>query len=347
MSAPGDAGMAPAAGQAPAQSSLQSTVQSTLLEVTHVTRYDYAGRVSQAHHVACLRPLELPWQSVLEHRLEIDPPESGRSIGIDSFGNVRVVFAHDAPHERLAVRAHSRVALHARKRACGAGGASGAGGVGAESTAQAPAPLAEPWEEVAVRLRYRKGAPYVAESEFAFASPYIPLHAALRDYALGSFTPGRDVHAASADLMRRIHADFRYATDATDVSTPLAEAFRLRAGVCQDFAHVMIGALRTLGLAARYVSGYLLTQPPPGQPRLVGADASHAWVSVWSPAAGWCDYDPTNAVLPDTSHVTVGYGRDYGDVAPLRGVIRGAGNPALAVAVTVAPVGDEAGGQAR
>jgi transglutaminase-like putative cysteine protease len=161
---------------------------------------------------------------------------------------------------------------------------------------------------------------------------------------LQSFTPERPLLQAAVDLMHRIHADFTYDTDSTQISTPVLEAFNLKSGVCQDFAHVMIGCLRALGLAARYVSGYLMTQPPPGKARLVGADASHAWVSVHCPLidinGGWIDLDPTNDLIPGTSHVILAVGRDYGDVAPLRGVIRGGGEHKLAVAVTVAPQGE-------
>jgi transglutaminase-like putative cysteine protease len=187
--------------------------------------------------------------------------------------------------------------------------------------------------------------PWQAESEFVFPSPFVPIHAELREYALVSFTPDRPVLEASIDLMHRIHADFKYQSNATDVSTPLIEAFEERRGVCQDFAHILIGCVRSLGLAARYVSGYLLTNPPPGKPRLLGADASHAWVSVFCPHVtnngGWVQLDPTNNVIPSTAHVTLAFGRDYGDVAPLRGVIRGGGEHKLAVAVSVIPVDEE------
>jgi len=204
----------------------------------------------------------------------------------------------------------------------------------------APAP-GLPWEAVREHLAYRRGVPYVEAAQFCFASPYVPLHEDFAHYARACFTPGRPLMEAAAALMSRIHQDFAYAPQATDAGTPALEALRLRRGVCQDFAHVMTGCLRSLGLAARYASGYLLTTPPPGQPRLVGADASHAWVSVWSPGpdgGAWHDLDPTNDRAPGEDYVTLALGRDYADVAPLRGVIHGGGRHVLHVAVTVAPL---------
>ena len=199
-------------------------------------------------------------------------------------------------------------------------------------------------EAVRERLSYRRGQPYHAATEFSFASPYIPRHADFVAYATESFAPGRPLMQAARHLMSRIHADFAYTANATDAGTPALESLRLRRGVCQDFAHVMIGCLRSLGLAARYVSGYLLTEPPPGQPRLVGADASHAWVSVFCPDARggfWVDFDPTNNLLPDTAHITLAWGRDFGDVSPLRGVILGGDTHMPDVAVTVLPCEEE------
>ncbi|MBN8510248.1 MAG: transglutaminase family protein [Burkholderiales bacterium] len=179
---------------------------------------------------------------------------------------------------------------------------------------------------------------FAAKVEFVQPSPYVPRLAALRAYAAPSFPAGRPVAEGAVELMQRIHRDFEYRPASTAVDTPLAEALALRGGVCQDFAHLMIGALRMLGLAARYVSGYLLTAPPPGQAALVGADASHAWVQVYVPAAAgaagaWLELDPTNALIPAAQHVRLAVGRDYGDVTPLRGVIRGGGRHTLEVRV--------------
>ena len=191
-------------------------------------------------------------------------------------------------------------------------------------------------QKLKARLQFRAGAPFAPASEFAFASPYVPRVAELAEYARASFEPGRPLLAAAIDLMRRVHAEFRYCTESTEVSTPLVESFRARAGVCQDFSHVMLGCLRSLGLAARYVSGYLVGGDRPDRGAPIGAHASHAWIAVHCPDCGWVDLDPTNGVLPQpTSHITVAIGRDYGDVAPLRGVIRGGGRHELEVAVRV------------
>ncbi|WP_459616089.1 transglutaminase family protein [Bordetella sp. 2513F-2] len=291
------------------------------LAVVHETAYRYDARVEVSHHLTHLRPRHDARQSLDAHVLHIEPAPARVHGMPDTFGNWRSTFALYVPHDALLVRASSRVTVHA------------------DAPALQSLP-AMPWEQAAERLRYAAGRRYAPECEFALPSPYVPLHAELRAYALRAFTPGRPVPEAALALMQRIHADFDYAADSTHVATPLVEAFRQRQGVCQDFAHVMIGCLRALGLAARYVSGYLLSHPPPGQPRLVGADASHAWVSVHCPDAmsgAWLDLDPTNAMLPGREHAVLAYGRDYGDVTPLRGVIRGGGGHALEVRVTVAP----------
>jgi transglutaminase-like putative cysteine protease len=174
--------------------------------------------------------------------------------------------------------------------------------------------------------------------QFAFESPRIRMRPEFASYALESFTPGRPMQEALFDLMARIHNDFRFDSKSTNVRTPPEEAFRKRRGVCQDFAHVQIACLRSINLAARYVSGYLRTYPPPGKPRLVGADASHAWVSAYCPGSGWLDVDPTNNVVPSDGHVTLAWGRDYGDVSPLHGLVLGGGAHTLKVAVDMEPI---------
>jgi transglutaminase-like putative cysteine protease len=208
----------------------------------------------------------------------------------------------------------------------------------AEMRTAAPAGAGLPWEQVAAALRYRAGAVMPEACEFALGSPFAPRASAFAAFAGELFAPNRPLIDAARALMHKVHGEFSYQSAATDVATDALTALRLRRGVCQDFAHVMIAVLRTMGLAARYVSGYLLTQPPPGQPRLLGADASHAWVAVWCPREGWVDLDPTNAVMPGADHVTLAWGRDYADVAPLRGVIRGGSTARPAVAVTVSPL---------
>ena len=294
-----------------------------VLEVLHDTTYRYASDVTLAHHVAYLQPPDLPHQRLESFRLRISPKPAVQRTDRDVFGNARVHFSFEAPHPRLAVRAASRVRLSPRFDAFDPA---------ATKTCRA----------VADCIAYRANGTYVGESEFAYPSPFIPRHRQLGAYAEAAFERGRTVAEGAIELMHRIRRDFVYDADSTDVSTPVLEAFEERRGVCQDFAHVMIGGLRAMGLAARYVSGYLLTQPPPGRKRLIGADASHAWVSVWCPAddgtSTWLDLDPTNDLIPSTSHVTLAIGRDFGDVSPLRGIIRGGGDHRLSVGVTVRPL---------
>ncbi len=288
------------------------------LHVRHHTQYLYQSPVVLAQHLAHLRPRDLPGQRVEKHALRIQPEPVLREEGQDAFGNWRTFFSLQSPHGALDVTADSVI------------------------TTQAPAPLpdSEPWTQVREALLYHAHATYQPAAELLFPSPYIPRDEQLADYARSAFPPKRPFLHACHELMTRIHDDFTYETASTDIHTPVLDALAQRKGVCQDFAHIMIGCLRSLGLPARYVSGYLLTQPPPGQPRLVGADASHAWVSV--PYAGsWYDFDPTNdrsgTHRPGEDYVTLALGRDFGDVSPLRGVIHGGGGHALNVAVTVAP----------
>ena len=289
------------------------------LQVAHETAYEYAARVDLAYHIAYLRPAQTDYQQVETFALDIDPAPSHRSTGRDAYGNQRDAFALYGPHEELRVHAASSVRVTTRF----------------DGLNPATSPL---WSEVREDLEYHAGAVFQPETEFVFASPFVPRLPQLRDYAASSFPAAQPLLVGALDLMRRIHADFTYDTESTEVSTPLAVAFTQRRGVCQDYAHVAIGALRALGLPAAYVSGYLLSTPPAGQPRLIGADASHAWVRVWCPVNGWVEFDPTNDCLVGSGHVTLAIGRDYGDVTPVRGVIRGGGKHALAVRVSVLPI---------
>ena len=291
--------------------------------VEHITSYAYQTDVELAHHLAYLRPLSSDWQRVDSSRMVITPEPDSTTQSTDSFGNDRTFFSLFRPHDALEVTSISKVRLTDRYADFDPG--------------ECPA-----WEDVRESLAYALDRPYRPASEYVFPSPYVPRLPELSEYAGQSFTPRRSLALASQDLMARIHKDFKYSSAATDVHTPVLEAFRKRAGVCQDFTHIMIGCLRSLGLAAHYVSGYLLTRPPPGKPKLRGADASHAWASVYCPGApgDWLELDPTNNVLARLSHVRLANGRDFGDVSPLRGVIRGGGDHELRIAVTAEEVED-------
>lgn len=290
-----------------------------LLHVLHETAYDYVPTVRTAQHMAHLRPATTPSQRLLSHRLDISPAPAQRSETVDVYGNTRSFFSLQSTHAALRVLSESVV----------------------ETAPPAQPQDSPPWEEVVERMRYHRRTRYDPATEFTFASPYVPRDAAFAEYAAASFTAGRPLPEAARDLMHRIHADFEYEACATDVNTPALAALQLRKGVCQDLAHVLLGCLRSLRLPGRYVSGYLLTEPAAGQPRLVGSDASHAWASVYVPGAagagGWLDLDPTNDRSPGEDYVTLAIGRDYSDVSPVRGVLHGGANHTLRVAVTVTP----------
>ena len=297
-----------------------------LLQVTHDTHYRYQPAVETAQHMAYMQPRAHATQMLLDHSLLVNPiPAQMRSM-TDVYGNTRCFFSLQIPHAELSVVAHSLV-----------------------STQPSPEVTSNiTWDKVREAFRYRAGAPFDAASEFLFPSPFVPRHSDFEAYARPSFGSGTEMLAGTLDLMRRIHADFTYASQSTQINTPALQALAQRKGVCQDFSHIMIACLRTLGLPARYVSGYLLTQPLPGQARLLGSDASHAWVSAYLPdlpeGARWCDFDPTNQRwgwhAPGEDYITVATGRDFGDVSPLRGVIHGGASHTLAVGVTVQPINE-------
>jgi len=284
--------------------------------VVHVTEYLYSERVSTSHHDLHLLPRPTPDQTCLHEELEISPAPAMRRERTDDFGNRCTYVEIHEPHNNLRVTSRADVEIAPR----------------------APLPATSaPWESVRDDVRAGTDAASRAARAFAFASPHVPMSAAARAYALPSFGAGRGIVEAARELTTRIHADFVYDSGATTNATPVDEVLRLRRGVCQDFAHVQITCLRALGLPARYVSGYLVTRPPPGKPRLVGADASHAWLAVFVPGHGWIPLDPTNDLVPGELHITVAWGRDYSDVTPVRGVIMGGGRHDLWVSVDVAP----------
>jgi len=287
------------------------------LRVVHRTSYSYGEVVSTSHHEARLSPREHEHQHTVSHHVEIVPRPALRRRRFDYFGNRALHFSLNEPHRALEVVATSVVELLPLPQL---------------DLARTP-----PWETVRERLRSDRRRDVLDAYQMTFESPHVKWSAALAEYAAPSFDSGRPVLEAVRDLTARIHRDFAYDPRATDVSTPLSRVLETRRGVCQDFAHFMIGCLRALGLAGRYVSGYLLTQPPPGRPRLVGADASHAWAATWLPELGWVDFDPTNDLIPGEEHVTIAHGRDFSDVTPIHGIILGGGAHTLTVSVDVVP----------
>jgi transglutaminase-like putative cysteine protease len=301
------------------------------LHLTHETRYDYAPAVDTAQHLAHLKPLERASQRLVSHQLRISPAPARRGESLDVYGNTRTFFELDTTHDHLVVTADSVVETAAPQL-------------------DPAADLRQPWEAVRERFRYHMGLRDEPASEFLYPSRYAPPHDDFAAYARSSFAPSRPLLDAALDLTLRMYRDFAYDSGSTEINTPAVQALAQRRGVCQDFAHIMIACCRAMGVPARYVSGYLLTQPPPGQPRLVGADASHAWVEVYLPATAegapggtgdWAGFDPTNGRQPGEDYVLLALGRDFADVSPMRGVLHGGAGHQLSVAVTVRPL-DEA-----
>lgn len=284
--------------------------------IIHRTLYDYAAPVTVSHHVARLEPRATAMQERQAFEMDIIPAPALRKERTDYFGNRLCFFSIQAAHRRLEITSTSRVSVQ----------------TGKPSTSE----TGLPWEEAARQFRDPVSPEVVEPYEFVFDSPQVRASFDLFDYARESFPKDAPVLTGVRDLTRRIHADFKYDPTATTVATQLEEVMKTRRGVCQDFAHLGIACLRSLGLPARYVSGYLRTRPPEGRERLVGADASHAWFSVFCPGTGWRDFDPTNNVEPADEHITVAFGRDFGDVSPVAGIITGGGEHEVKVFVDVA-----------
>lgn len=289
-----------------------------IYRIVHKTTYKYKYLVSVGNHVACLTPRSIPRHRCRWNELRISPPPATRSGRVDYFGNHVSLFTIQEPHKQLIVEARSEVTI--------------------DDGVRAWPQQSLPWEKVVRSLPEDHSPPSLEAYQFVFQSPRIRPSAELAGYASKSFTPGRDFTEALRDLTARIHADFRFDSKATNVRTSTEEVFRKKRGVCQDFAHLQIACLRSLNLAARYVSGYLRTYPSPGRPSPVGANVSHAWASTYCPGAGWLDMDPTNNVMPSLNHVTLAWGRDYGDVSPLRGLILGGRDHTLKVSVIMEPL---------
>jgi len=285
--------------------------------VTHTTELSYDARVGLCYNLARVVPRELPYQQVLATSLQIEPLPHDHYRGSDYFGNRTDYFSIQQPHDRLVVTAISDVVV----------------AQGESSLFDHVADLA--WETVREQLRHDHSAQVIEAFQFTLDSPMVSVDDLLAKYARASFPPGRPLDEAVTELVAKIYTEFKYAPEFSTIATPLKEVLEHRSGVCQDFAHFAIGCLRAQGLAARYVSGYIETDPPAGKERLVGADASHAWFSVFQPGAGWLDFDPTNNQRPGDRHITVAWGRDYADVTPLKGVAFGGGEHDLQVAVDV------------
>jgi len=297
--------------------STSSPVSAERYTVEHDTRYVYRTPVAQSWQLAHLTPRALPWQRVLAHELRIEPRPDERRDGFDSFGNAVTHFSLHAAHESLEVGMRCIVE------------------VGERPIAGAAAPIA--WEAVRDAVRADPAQDDLLPARMTEPTRLVPSFDAAGLYAAASFTRGRDWLDATLDLMHRIHADFEFEPGSTTVSTSIDEVLYQRSGVCQDFAHLMLGCLRGHGLPARYMSGYLLTDPPPGRPRLLGADASHAWVSVYAPCHGWVEFDPTNDRIPDQRYITLAWGADFADAVPLRGVLLGGRSQRMTVEVSVIP----------
>lgn len=286
--------------------------------IRHVTTYDYDRPVTGSYGIFHLRPRDLDWQHCLSHQVTITPDKVDLSDHVDLYGNASSFFRAQEPHRLLIIDAVSQVEISAH--------------------VIADDHLAPAWELARPADRHDQSDAWQA-MDFVFASPLVDLPDEVAAYAATSFRPGRPLGEAAIDLMHRIHADFTYLSGSSTVTSRVTDLLRTRKGVCQDFAHFMVACLRSQGLAGRYVSGYLATRPPPGQPRLVGADASHAWVHCWVPGGGWLSLDPTNDRLTDEAHATVAYGRDYGDIPPVKGVIfTKAKDSIMKVSVDMAPV---------
>jgi transglutaminase-like putative cysteine protease len=290
-----------------------------IFDITHKTHYRYTQPVAQSQHLVHLAPRRDTRQTVLRHGMIIDPAPAMRYDGADAFGNPVSILDIEEPHKEFVLNARSTI----------------------ETAAPAAFDFAAstPWDALDRALYPAGGDIDLGIVQYRCPSRLTGPTLALRDYARPSFAPGRPVLEAAHDLTRRIFAEFSFDATATDVSTPIAEVLRQRRGVCQDFAHLALAVLRAHRVPARYVSGYILTLPPPGQPKLQGSDASHAWISVWAPETGWRDFDPTNGLVVGDEHILIAHGRDYADVCPVSGVIVGGGHHTVSVGVDVTKVG--------
>jgi len=303
-----------------------------LLEIIHDTHYSYDPNVEIAQHFTHLKPAATETQAVIRTDVLIDPKPAWQEERVDSYGNICTFFSLQNRHSELLISAKSIVDT-------------------GQGQQHGPKPSETPrWEDVREYFRYHSNTRWDPASEFLFTSPFVTLQQEFVEFTKSSFTNNKPILVAAAELTERIYKEFHYVSKSTDIDTPAHEALAKREGVCQDFAHILIASIRSIGLPAKYVSGYILTNPPPGQPRLIGSDASHAWVSIYIPQSNadgtlsqgfWCDLDPTNNRWgygsPGEDYIHLAQGRDYSDVSPVRGVIHGGADHVMKVAVTVQP----------
>ena len=286
--------------------------------VLHTTRYEYEESIPLSHNVVRLRPRDFNLQTCLSHELQVIPAPGVKTVGLDYFENLTAWFSIQESHTSLRIDAESHVQVEASPF---------------PNLSDGPS-----WEQVLRILPAAPDAQTLAARQFTFESRHVPLLSELAGYARVSFTAGAPFLECVLDLTERIYNEFHFLPGSTTVGTPVVNVLHSRQGVCQDFAHLQIGCLRSMGFAARYVSGYVATHPPPGQPRLTGADASHAWVSVYAPGFGWLDFDPTNGIMPSDAHITIAWGRDYDDAGPAKGVLIGGRHHSMDIAVDVISV---------
>lgn len=295
---------------------------SATFDIRHLTQYHHTQPVSLSYHISHLLPRTTERQECEFSKITISPNPRQQERSKDFFGNETLFFCIQEPYQKLAVSSMMRIRV-------------------SDPPAVAPASTV-PWETVRSMVSQPNTNELIASNQFLYPSLYVLPLPELIAYAIKSFPTGRPILEAALDLTHRIHEDFAFDSHATTISTPLSEVLATRRGVCQDFAHLQVGCFRAMGLPSRYVSGYLDTDPPEGTEKLLGADASHAWVSLFCGKSGWIDFDPTNDVIPSHRHITLAWGRDYSDVSPLRGVTYGGGDHQLSVNVTVSRAKAEA-----
>jgi len=288
--------------------------------VVHITEYNYSGSVGLCHNEARLKPRNLPYQTCISSHITVSPEPLDFHERLDFFGNTISYFSIQQPHGKLTITATSEVAISPERDLFETGNNI-------------------PWEMVVQRLQDNRTPEILDALQYTLDSPMVESNTKLAEYAQQSLLPGVPLLQAVNNLMQRIFTDFTYDPEFSNIATPLTDVLEHRRGVCQDFAHLAIACLRSQGLAARYVSGYIETLPLPGKVKLVGADASHAWFSVFLPDAGWVDFDPTNNQMPMDRHITVAWGRDFNDVTPLKGIAFGGGQHKLEVSVDVKNLG--------